>query len=59
MVKQLSNYAANQVDGGGSLLPPMLLVLLTELTKLLLVLCWAAVSPKRMLCTMSDYREWF
>ena len=44
MVKQLSNYAATHIDSGGSPLPPMLLVLLTELTKLLLVLSWAVVS---------------
>lgn len=44
MVKQLSNYAANQTNDGASPLPPVALVLLTELTKLVLVLCWAVVS---------------
>ncbi|XP_063887231.1 uncharacterized protein LOC135114902 isoform X2 [Scylla paramamosain] len=48
MVKQLSNYAATQTGDGASPLPPVLLVLLTELTKLVLVLCWAVVSGSRM-----------
>lgn len=44
MLKQLSNYAATLADDGASSMPPVLLVLLTELTKLMLVLCWAVVS---------------
>ncbi|MPC33216.1 hypothetical protein E2C01_026559 [Portunus trituberculatus] len=46
MVKQLSNYAATQNNDDVSPMPPVLLVLLTELTKLVLVLCWAVVSGR-------------
>ncbi|XP_045138776.1 uncharacterized protein LOC123520516 isoform X2 [Portunus trituberculatus] len=48
MVKQLSNYAATQNNDDVSPMPPVLLVLLTELTKLVLVLCWAVMNRSRM-----------